>query len=415
MTLPNFLLQSIFCSLVLYSIYYWLLRNESCHRFNRYFLLLSAGFSLIFPLLKFNSAVFSNTLIATISLPELVLSDYNSYKQSSDTHLWLWALYGAGVLFFLIKLLAKLRSVYQMIAAGTKEPQNDYTLIPTNGKLPTFSFMNYLFWDETQQLEERERQQILRHELAHIREKHSLDLLLLEILQCLLWFNPLMSVIKSSLSITHEFQADEKASEGESVEEYQRLLAHQVLNQYGLSLASHFNQSQTLKRLKMLSSKNSNVYWGKFVLPVAVCLAVFGVVSCEPSDVNPASQPEAPVNGLAAIGAEDKSNSDGEVFNLVDEHPEPPGGMEAFYQYVAQSLTYPAQARQMGIEGKVFVVFIIDTDGSITDVKALKGIGAGCDAAAVNVIANSPKWQPGIHEGKPVKVRMILPVTFRLD
>jgi protein TonB len=103
-----------------------------------------------------------------------------------------------------------------------------------------------------------------------------------------------------------------------------------------------------------------------------------------------------------------------EIFTIVEDQPAPKGGMAAFYEYVGKKLKYPAQARRMGIEGKVFVEFVVDKDGSITDVKAIKGIGAGCDEEAIRVIQTAPKWNPGKQRGRPVKVRMILPITFKL-
>ncbi|MFW5759399.1 MAG: energy transducer TonB [Cyclobacteriaceae bacterium] len=103
-----------------------------------------------------------------------------------------------------------------------------------------------------------------------------------------------------------------------------------------------------------------------------------------------------------------------EVFTIVEDQPTPKGGMAAFYEYVQKNLKYPAQARRMGIEGKVFVQFVVDTDGSITEVTSVKGIGAGCDEEAVRVLRNAPKWNPGKQRGRSVKVRMILPITFRL-
>ena len=103
-----------------------------------------------------------------------------------------------------------------------------------------------------------------------------------------------------------------------------------------------------------------------------------------------------------------------EIFTIVEDQPAPKGGMAAFYEYVGKKLKYPAQARRMGIEGKVFVEFVVDKDGTITDVKAIKGIGAGCDEEAIRVIQASPKWNPGKQRGRPVKVRMILPITFKL-
>ncbi len=103
-----------------------------------------------------------------------------------------------------------------------------------------------------------------------------------------------------------------------------------------------------------------------------------------------------------------------EIFTIVEESAAPSGGMQAFYKFVQKKLKYPAQARRMGIEGKVFVEFIVDKDGTITAVRSVKGIGAGCDEEAVRVIKSHPKWKPGKQRGKPVKQKIILPITFKL-
>ena len=103
-----------------------------------------------------------------------------------------------------------------------------------------------------------------------------------------------------------------------------------------------------------------------------------------------------------------------EIFTIVEDQPGFPGGMPAFYQFVSKNMKYPNTARRMGIEGKVFVQFVVDKDGTITEVQAIKGIGAGCDEEAVRVLKSSPKWSPGKQRGKSVKVRMILPITFKL-
>jgi protein TonB len=103
-----------------------------------------------------------------------------------------------------------------------------------------------------------------------------------------------------------------------------------------------------------------------------------------------------------------------EIFMVVEDQPTPSGGMQAFYKYVGKNLKYPSQARRMGIEGKVFVQFVVDKDGSLSDVKAIKGIGAGCDQEAVRVIKEAPRWNPGKQRGRPVRVRMVLPITFKL-
>jgi len=103
-----------------------------------------------------------------------------------------------------------------------------------------------------------------------------------------------------------------------------------------------------------------------------------------------------------------------EIFTIVEERPSPTGGLKAFYDFVSKNMEYPARARRMGIEGRVFVQFVVEKDGSLTDIQVVKGIGGGCDEEAVRVLSMAPKWNPGKQRGRPVRVRMILPITFKL-
>ena len=104
-----------------------------------------------------------------------------------------------------------------------------------------------------------------------------------------------------------------------------------------------------------------------------------------------------------------------EVFTIVEDQPEFPGGMAAFYKYVGDNMEYPSQARRMGIEGRVYVQFVVDQQGNVTEVKAVKGIGAGCDEEAERVLREAPKFKPGKQRGRAVKVRMVLPIIFKLS
>lgn len=103
-----------------------------------------------------------------------------------------------------------------------------------------------------------------------------------------------------------------------------------------------------------------------------------------------------------------------EIFTIVEDQPYFVGGQAMFRQFILKNLVYPTQARRFGIEGKVFVQFVVERDGSLTDIKVLKGIGAGCDREAVRVLAKSPKWHPGKQRGNPVRVRAIIPLNFTL-
>ncbi len=104
-----------------------------------------------------------------------------------------------------------------------------------------------------------------------------------------------------------------------------------------------------------------------------------------------------------------------EVFTIVEDQPEFPGGLQAFYKYVSDNMKYPSQARRMGIEGRVYVQFVVDKSGNVTEVESVKGIGAGCDEEAERVLRESPQFKPGKQRGRPVKVRMVLPIIFKLS
>ncbi|SMD32221.1 protein TonB [Reichenbachiella faecimaris] len=103
-----------------------------------------------------------------------------------------------------------------------------------------------------------------------------------------------------------------------------------------------------------------------------------------------------------------------EIFIVVEEKPEPIGGVKSFYQYVADHIKYPEEARRNHVEGRVYVQFVVNSEGKISDVVTIKGIGRGCDEEAVRIVEQAPDWNPGKQRGKPVSVRMVLPITFKL-
>ncbi len=102
-------------------------------------------------------------------------------------------------------------------------------------------------------------------------------------------------------------------------------------------------------------------------------------------------------------------------YNNLEEPPSPVGGMVNFYKYVGKNMKYPKDARRRGIQGKVFVQFKVNEGGRLVEVETIKGIGVGCDEEAERVVNNSPEWIPGKQRGQPVKVKMILPLTFKLS
>ena len=103
-----------------------------------------------------------------------------------------------------------------------------------------------------------------------------------------------------------------------------------------------------------------------------------------------------------------------EIFVIVEESPVPIGGLATFYQYVNDNIQYPRQALALNLEGRVFVQFVVGKDGSLNDVTIVRGIGGGCDEEAIRIVKGAPRWKPGKQRGKPVLVKMILPITFKI-
>lgn len=119
---------------------------------------------------------------------------------------------------------------------------------------------------------------------------------------------------------------------------------------------------------------------------------------------------DEPVEQVVAEG-----NDDDKIFTVVEQQPEYPGGMEAMSKFISKNLRYPSTARRMGVDGKVFVQFVVDKEGKISDVQVIKGVSADCDKEAVRVVQMMPAWKPGKQNGKAVKARFVLPIRFKLD
>ncbi len=112
---------------------------------------------------------------------------------------------------------------------------------------------------------------------------------------------------------------------------------------------------------------------------------------------------------------EEEEFVEAEIFTIVEEQPSFPGGEAALMEYLGKNISYPPMAKESGIQGTVFVTFVVEPNGSVTNVKILRGIGGGCDEEAVRVVKNMPTWKPGKQRGKPVRVQFNLPIKFVLQ
>ena len=408
-------------------IYRLLLAQDKNFTFNRFYLLAALLLSVGLPLLNIPvQADPQPGFQGYVLLPAITIGEVETQGAALLVIWWsvLVYVYLAGVAFFAVRTLVQVASIIRKMPLfnSMKERKNGYVLVTTNGEVPTCSFFGYLFWDKSLPLQDEEREQILAHELVHIRQKHSIDIMLVEALRAVFWFNPAIHFYKSSLSEVHEYLADQQTANRFNPDKYLKLLARQLFKSFDFALSNNFHRSQTVKRIKMLESSRKKSVWLNLALLIPLLGGLVLLLSCERSDQDiPTTSTQetiiatVPFHELPDDRSGNPASRSDEVFTIVEDQPAPTGGMVAFYDYVKQNLKYPAQARKMGIEGKVFVQFTVGKDGLLTGVKAVKGIGAGCDQEAVRVIENSPAWKPGMQRGQRVAVRMILPITFKLN
>lgn len=269
-----------------------------------------------------------------------------------------------------------------------------------------------------------DKENIITHELIHLKQKHSIDLLIIEFLCIIQWFNPFVWMYKKAIKENHEFLADSKViNTGINLFSYQSLLIAQTVGLSGFVLTNSLNYSLTKKRLLMMTKKRSsklNVL--KSILLLCILIPLLGVYSFVPDKYSTNSF-------LKTSGFNDDS-----VYYIVDEMPEYPGGDEALQLYIATNIEYPEIAKKLGVTAQVFIAFIIDENGKVTDVSVVRSAAKDMeiefgtqenptkydaalllDKSAFDVISSLPDWKPGVKKGKKVKVHYQAPIKFNLN
>ena len=138
-------------------------------------------------------------------------------------------------------------------------------------------------------------------------------------------------------------------------------------------------------------------------------------VEVEDIEINAEVDQTEVIEEYVPVEVEEEEVSEQEVFTIVEEMPSYPGGDVKLYEYLGKNIKYPQIARESGIQGRVFVNFVVEPDGSVSNVKVMRGIGGGCDEEAMRVIKSMPKWKPGKQRGKAVRVTYTIPVVFKLQ
>ncbi len=120
--------------------------------------------------------------------------------------------------------------------------------------------------------------------------------------------------------------------------------------------------------------------------------------------------------GLTTVNAQKTvvAQKNQQVFDVVEQMPEYPGGMQALFEYLGQNVKYPEDAKKQKVEGRVIAIFVVETDGSISNVEVVRPVFPSLDAEAVRVLSGMPKWKPGMQSGKVVRVKYTVPINFSL-
>ncbi|MDD6081148.1 MAG: M56 family metallopeptidase [bacterium] len=435
-----YILKSAICLALFYLGYRLLLSRDTFLRFNRFALLSGFVLAALLPLVRvgvegvspLGPALEEWGRIAAPVEPAATASPAVSCYSIG------LAIYLMGVLFFIARFLWGVVSLIRLIRAGRRERLADGSwLVLHRLPLAPFSWLCYIFLAEKDLLSKPEL--ILAHEQAHIRMRHTWDLLFTELFLWLQWFNPAAWLLRQELQAVHEFEADAAVlGMGYDSKEYKLLLIEKAVGSSRYTLANSFNHSSLINRITMMQKRKSNP-WARmkyaFVLPVAAtAMAAFArpEISRQMAEISSAKitdlsrmvqtaaaempRPEAvdtmtTSKEVTVIGYAQFTDK---VYESVEVMPEFPGGQAELLKFVAKSIKYPTEAQRRGAQGRVIVKFVVETNGSISNIHVVKGIDPLLDAEAIRVCTTMPTWAPARQEGKAVRCYYTIPVTFGL-
>jgi TonB family protein len=435
----NYLLLVNIYLVLFYSFYALLLRRETFFQLNRIYLVGAALLSFFIPMIQ-------SDWIKDLFITQKV--QYAVYGTGADINITALAPikdspYTMGQLFVMLYVggvvVLALRLMWQFILLRRIIKQASPTV--------PYSFFNKINVDEDAEGSDV----ILAHEEVHAKQWHSADVLIIEAVMIINWFNPMVYLYRFAIKHIHEYIADRQAIiDGTNKADYAMLLLSQTFSTPAHSLVNpFFSKSLLRERISMLQKDRSEriklLKYGMsaplFILMLVLSSATISNSKAVTSINNKAEwvfnrpadmlipeegQPEDAFKkqlrdaDLAQLIQETKAAAvantmkKGQVYTQVERQPGFPGGDAAFGAYLSRFVKYPKQARELNIQGRVILSFIVEKDGSLTGVKVVRGVGYGTDEEAVKALKNSPKWIPGMQNGKKVRVQYAVPISFSL-
>ena len=454
---------------LLYSLYRLLLQRETFHRLNRSVLLAILVVSPLLPLVPLHTdePTAMDAVLTRIEEPLMSLStDANNAdatlatSENAVSGLWvryLAYIYLIGIAAALAVYMFRLLTLMRVIRRSRRishpiVPKDVHLMLDMRIKQPS-SWMHWIFIGPIDLMQNAET--VLRHELAHVRMKHSWDVILCDLTCHLLWCLPFAWMLRQDLVDVHEFQADEAVLQsGVTLEDYEHLLVRKAVQTQILPIMNTLRRGAVKKRFAMMHSGPSP-RWSRlkllYLVPaLAACLWLSAQAEEYTTYLNGklATQEELESINPSTIERVDVIHSQKKVlietapepFDIVDQMPRFPGGDAAFNQYMAQHVRYPEVATENGVEGTVKVQFIVEADGRITHVQAVDSPSDEADAnvyaygasdkqssqdeddeghralreAAEELFRGMPPFEPGRQSGKPVRVQLAKKVIYAL-
>lgn len=454
-----YLLKLNFALMMLYGFYRLVMARDTFFGYRRVALLAILLVSMVVPLLDLQPLLQHNTTavgMATV-YADYVLPVVPVYA-SSPTFTWMDGValvYWAGVALFALRFLVQLGSIVRQ-AMQTRVTEVDGVRVHRLEKdRSPFSFFSWIFVCPEAHTNEQLRE-IMVHEQAHVAQCHSLDIMVSELFCVFNWFNPFCYLMKHEIRLNLEYLADEAVLDrGNARKTYQYHLLGLAYHPARRDLTNNFNVLPLKNRIQMMNkNRTKEIGKAKYLLFVPLAAGLLAVSNIEmiahtvseevPAiagidrhDVQPemaeampqvmgsqqqsaapaetvAAKEAAPLTTTDALDQQEKDKS-GKVYEVVEELPTFPGGSSELMRYLGANVKYPTECQAKGIQGRVIVQFVVDTDGSITNAHVIRGVDPLLDAEALRVINGMPKWTPGKLKGKVVRVKYNVPLSFKLN
>lgn len=437
-TMTTYLLKVNLVCTLLFGLYMLLLRCDTFFRWKRFILMGIYAAGWLLPLAQPNLWHEGNEVVASfyinmglldLSVAPPAATEKGVWFSMAWSELLLWGGYLAGMMFLLIRLFVQLAAICRLRVRSTTRYMKGIKLyVPQRPQMP-FSFFGWIFMHPSLHTPE-EQEEILDHELAHVRQHHSVDVLLSELHCIVCWFNPIVWLMKREVRSNLEYLADAHVlARGYNRKLYQVHLLALSCPMALSNLYNHFNVSPLKKRIDMMNKKRScRAGYLKCLLFLPLCTLMSLVINADVWAVKVTQQEKKRVTSAAQrtekvvvmkepIPTADKrmkKGTDG-VYDVVEEMPQFPGGYDALLKFLMTNTNYPAEAMTKGMQGRVLVQFVVNKEGCLQDVQLLRRVDPLLDEEALRVVNSMPRWRPGKQKGQPVNVQYTLPVVFSLQ